>query len=790
MKRLILILVFVLTLAIGGYAQSLVTLQNGATGTGNGQVLTLSPTGSANGASVQVVMSGTATITFEATFDSGSSNWTAVAATNVASGTAATTATASGIYTIAIPGAQQVRARISSYSSGTVTVKGRAQPAYVTKNVSGGGGGSGTVTDVSVVTANGVSGSVANSTTTPAITLTLGAITPSTIVATGTISATTGFKIGGAAASRKILVGDGTNFVASTETYAVPGTSGNVLTSDGTNWTSAAPAGSGANTALSNLASVAINTPLVFASGQLQIGPNSNVDTANLFIADSSNPTARTSIGAAGQFTIYSNTNADGSGTFVPSIDFSTGLLRFDAGTGGVIQFKQGVQADASTDIGAAGAPFRDFYLYGSGTYSSTSIKLTGTPTGNRVVTFPDASITVARTDAGQTFTGTQAFGALTATGTIVQTSASATAFESGPNGSTNPVFRLVNSVASAATGLSITGNASGGGVTLTALGGTNEEIAINPKGNKGVAISGSVLAAYNSTNGYSLSAHAAGYSSSRVQINAGDNGTIKTIANAVIGWASSTVSAGTNDTGLSRNAVAAVEVNNGTAGQWGSLLVGVRDAGTTTVTNGLTVGHQSTGTPAAGLGSAVLFNINSSTTADQAAGQLSYLWTDATHATRTSAFVIKTVNNAAALAEQFRVAGDGTLTIGTGIYTSCTALTTNGSAVIGCIASDERLKQNLTPFNAGMDVIRRIQPISFSFKPDTFYYDGREKLGLSAQNLKAAHPLLASTFGSAGLLQPEPLALHAVEIDAIKQLDARVKILEAEVLRLKQERR
>lgn len=42
-------------------------------------------------------------------------------------------------------------------------------------------GGTGTVTDVSVVTANGVSGSVATSTTTPAITLTLGAITPTTV---------------------------------------------------------------------------------------------------------------------------------------------------------------------------------------------------------------------------------------------------------------------------------------------------------------------------------------------------------------------------------------------------------------------------------------------------------------------------------------------------------------------------------------------------------------------------------------------------------------------------------
>lgn len=51
-----------------------------------------------------------------------------------------------------------------------------------------GGGGSGTVTSVSVTTANGVSGTVATATTTPAISLTLGAITPSSINASGNIT--------------------------------------------------------------------------------------------------------------------------------------------------------------------------------------------------------------------------------------------------------------------------------------------------------------------------------------------------------------------------------------------------------------------------------------------------------------------------------------------------------------------------------------------------------------------------------------------------------------------------
>lgn len=45
----------------------------------------------------------------------------------------------------------------------------------------GSGGGTGTVTSVSVTTANGVSGTVATATTTPAISLTLGAITPTSI---------------------------------------------------------------------------------------------------------------------------------------------------------------------------------------------------------------------------------------------------------------------------------------------------------------------------------------------------------------------------------------------------------------------------------------------------------------------------------------------------------------------------------------------------------------------------------------------------------------------------------
>lgn len=63
----------------------------------------------------------------------------------------------------------------TAYSNGVITINSP-------------GAGTGTVTNVSVVTANGVSGSVANPTTTPAITLSLGAITPTSVAASGTVT--------------------------------------------------------------------------------------------------------------------------------------------------------------------------------------------------------------------------------------------------------------------------------------------------------------------------------------------------------------------------------------------------------------------------------------------------------------------------------------------------------------------------------------------------------------------------------------------------------------------------
>lgn len=74
--------------------------------------------------------------------------------------------------------------------------------------------------------------------------------------------------------------------------------------------------------------------------------------------------------------------------------------------------------------------------------------------------------------------------GVLAITGAVNITSASATAFTVGANGTTNPVLSVVANVASVATGVSITGHAAAARVNIAVLSsGTDEGISIDAKG-------------------------------------------------------------------------------------------------------------------------------------------------------------------------------------------------------------------------------------------------------------------------------------------------------------------
>lgn len=99
-----------------------VKLQDAAVATGNGTVITLlaNDDGAMEYLTLQTVGITTATITWEATIDG--TNWVAVAATNLSTAAAATTATADGLHRVLVRGLYKFRARISAWTDGTITI--------------------------------------------------------------------------------------------------------------------------------------------------------------------------------------------------------------------------------------------------------------------------------------------------------------------------------------------------------------------------------------------------------------------------------------------------------------------------------------------------------------------------------------------------------------------------------------------------------------------------------------------------------------------------------------------
>ena len=101
-----------------------IIMQSAAVATGNGTAAEVTDeTGGYRVLTVQVQGITTATITFEGTVDD--TNWVAIAFMTLADGsTLATTAAADGLYRATVTGLSQVRARMSAWTTGTITCTG------------------------------------------------------------------------------------------------------------------------------------------------------------------------------------------------------------------------------------------------------------------------------------------------------------------------------------------------------------------------------------------------------------------------------------------------------------------------------------------------------------------------------------------------------------------------------------------------------------------------------------------------------------------------------------------
>jgi hypothetical protein len=99
------------------------TMQSAATGTGNGTSLDVSGMAVA---ALQTAGTFVGTVTFESSTDD--SNWIALSGENLATGAIVSTATVTNtVVGFRVAGIKSIRARISAYTSGSITVTGRAQ---------------------------------------------------------------------------------------------------------------------------------------------------------------------------------------------------------------------------------------------------------------------------------------------------------------------------------------------------------------------------------------------------------------------------------------------------------------------------------------------------------------------------------------------------------------------------------------------------------------------------------------------------------------------------------------
>jgi len=295
------------------------------------------------------------------------------------------------------------------------------------------GAGTGTVTDVSVTTANGVSGVVATSTTTPAITLTLGAITPTSVNGLTLTSSTGTFTLTNA------------KTLAVTNSLTLSGTDSTVMTFPTTSATiartDAANTFTGVQTFSTPIAAGSVATMTATVGGGVPTPPN---NTTTFLRGDG---TFATPAGGGDMILASVQTNS-GAKTFLngtlllrnPANTFSYTLTPAAIGADRVLTLPLITGSDTLASLGLA-QTFSATQTFGTlvattvngntfttGTYTLTGTaaktlnftnSLTLTGTDGTTMTFPATSATIARTDAANTFTGVQTFSTPIATGSV-----------------------------------------------------------------------------------------------------------------------------------------------------------------------------------------------------------------------------------------------------------------------------------------------------------------------------------------------------------------------------------
>jgi hypothetical protein len=166
---------------------------------------------------------------------------------------------------------------------------------------------------------------------------------------------TTGFKIGGAAASGTIAIGNGTNYVASTPTYPNVATgTGTILQANGTNWVASTPtwpttAGTAGYTLRSDGTNFASYPQDMYNSSTASVVGGYATDT---YLAGSSVVVAAGDFKVKGQYhCVFDMAKTSSAGTATPIISLRVGTTGTVASDTAVLTFTFGA-GTAVTDVG------------------------------------------------------------------------------------------------------------------------------------------------------------------------------------------------------------------------------------------------------------------------------------------------------------------------------------------------------------------------------------------------------------------------------------------------------
>lgn len=136
---------------------------------------------------------------------------------------------------------------------------------------------------------------------------------------------------------------------------------------------------------------------------------------------------------------------------------------------------------------------------------------------------------------------------------------------------------------------------------------------------------------------------------------------------------------------------------------------------------------------------------------------------------------------------QDFGVYVDAPNAVQFGLYVNGTAAKPGGSS--WTVASDNRLKDRVSPYRDGLNTLLKINPVKFHYKEESGYASEPEYVGVIAQDLHEVAPYMTGTFTNQKdkqeYMNVDNTAMTYMLINAVKEQQAQIEALQAQIREL-----